>query len=125
MARRRSIEIALLTIGAGVFVGYPLVRDMTSEPVQRNRYVDRRSCECDYPAGCSYVDRAWVGPWYTRAEDRNRATPASGACRANYLAGRYASGREGAGNDSYRAPTIEQGRRGGFGSTGRVRSAGS
>lgn len=123
MSQRRSLEVPLLILGAAVFIGYPLLRDVGSEPMLRKRYTDPRSCQCDYPRGCTYENGAWAGPWYARwARDRRPDDPGAGVCHR-----REARGRIGAAGsaDDYRQPTIETGHRGGFGGTGAVRSSGS
>lgn len=124
-ARKRSLEVPLLWIGAVAFIGFPLLRDATADPMSRNRYTDRASCECDYGGNhCSWDNATsrWVGPWYARREsDRQAGDPGWGACRtrgpamAGYLGGsRYVPPQ-----------SVESGYRGGFGGTGRVRAAGS
>lgn len=127
--RKRSFEVPLLWLGAAAFVGYPMLRDATSDSMLRNRYGnDRYSCECDYGEDrCSYTPDGWVGPWYARdGGDRRKDDPGSGAC----YAGRSGYGGYYAGTGrvppDYRAPSgVERGYRGGFGGTGRVRAAGS
>ena len=126
--RRRSYEVPLLWIGVAAFVGFPMLRDATSDRMLRNRYgSDLYSCECDYGRDrCSYRDGHWVGPWYARdAQDRRPDDPGAGACRSGGGHVGYAySGRRG--NDPYQPPSsVERGYRGGFGGTGRVRAAGS
>lgn len=132
---RRSLEVPLLWLGVAAFVGYPVLRDATSDPMQRNRYgSDKYSCECDYGAGrCSLQDGNWLGPWYAvNAQDRKPDDPGSGLCREHdrgYGGHTYAStySRNAlTSQETYRGPRgIESGYRGGFGGTGRVRAAGS
>lgn len=131
--RRRSLEVPLLWLGVAAFIGYPVLRDSTSDRMQRNRYgSDQFSCECDYGAGaCRYQGGHWFGPWYAvdRA-DRKPDDPGRGACRtrgAGYGGHAYAYSNGGSvQQDAYRGPNgVEAGYRGGFGGTGRVRAAGS
>lgn len=131
--RRRSLEVPLLWLGVAAFIGYPLLRDATSDKMQRNRYgSDQFSCECDYGAGaCEYQGGTWVGPWYAvDAADRKADDPGRGTCRERGTgsSGRgYAySGNSSVQQEAYRGPNgVESGYRGGFGGTGRVRAAGS
>lgn len=131
--RRRSFEVPLLWLGVAAFVGFPVLRDATSDKMQRNRYgADRYSCECDYgPERCSYRDGNWVGPWYAvDLADRKSDDPGRGACRERGSgSGSHIYGYSGASSarqDAYRGPSaVEAGYRGGFGGTGRVRAAGS
>lgn len=130
--RKRSLEVPLLWLGVAAFVGYPMLRDATSDKMQRNRYgSDQWSCECDYGAGrCNFDNGNWVGPWYaSNAKDRKSDDPGRGACRERHEGGSYYhggfAGANGADN-AYRGPgSVEAGYRGGFGGTGRVRAAGS
>jgi len=131
--RRRSLEVPLLWLGVAAFIGYPVLRDSTSDRMQRNRYgSDQFSCECDYGAGaCRYQGGTWVGPWYAvDAADRKAGDPGRGACRTG--SGGHAghgytySGASSVQQQAYRGPNgVEAGYRGGFGGTGRVRAAGS
>jgi hypothetical protein len=126
--RKRSYEVPLLWLGAAAFIGFPMLRDATSDPMRRNRYMDRYSCECDYDSSrCNYDGGSWVGPWYAdRASDRKPDDPGHGQCRSGG-GGRYGYyGGGGGGNSEYRPPTgVEKGYRGGFGGTAHVRAAGS
>ncbi|MFE0502431.1 hypothetical protein ACFW0P_16800 [Lysobacter soli] len=128
MARRkRSLEIPWLTIGAVALIGLPIVYEASRDPMSRNRYYDRSSCECDYGNRCErdYESGSWVGPWYaSNAGDRKPDDPGEGACRHHYRGGGYYYG--GGGSGGYRPPVgVQQGYRGGFGGTGRVHAAGS
>jgi hypothetical protein len=127
--RKRSYEVPLLWLGAAAFIGFPILRDATADPMQRNRYGnDRYSCECDYGADrCSYTDRGWVGPWYAeRAADRGAEDPGTGRCWQPRPGGSYYAGTGRPVHDAYRPPSgVERGYRGGFGGTGRIRAAGS
>lgn len=130
--RKRSLEVPLLWLGVAAFVGYPMLRDATSDKMQRNRYgSDQWSCECDYGAGrCNFEKGNWVGPWYAReVTDRKSDDPGRGACRERHAGGGYYHGGyagAGASDDGYRSPrSVEAGYRGGFGGTRRVRAAGS
>lgn len=127
---RRGREIPWLTIGAVALIGLPILRDVTADPMRRNRYVDRASCECDYGNRCErdYANGGWTGPWYARdVSDRRVDDPGEGECRRHYGTRYGYSGYGGYGRDTgYRPPTsVESGYRGGFGATGRVRAAGS
>lgn len=125
--RKRSFEIPWLTIGAVALIGVPIAMEAARDPMQRNRYPERSSCQCDYGNRCErdFESGSWVGPWYaSNAEDRKADDPGEGACRRLYHGGGYYYGGSGTGAGSYRGPTgIEQGYRGGFGGTGRVHSA--
>jgi hypothetical protein len=128
--RKRSFQVPLLWIGAAALIGFPILRDATADPMQRAVYWDRESCECDYGAGrCSLQDARWVGPWYARKDaDRKADDPGvSGQCVTSGRAGHYFYGSAGyTGASGYRGPrAVENGHRGGFGGTGRVRSAAS
>ena len=126
--RKRSLEVPLLWLGAAAFIGFPLLRDATSEPMQRNRYADRQSCECDYGPRCNLEGNAWLGPWYARnLGDRKADDPGAGECPSHTGGhGGYYGGYAQRSPDGYRPPVaIERGHRGGFGGTGRVRAAGS
>lgn len=131
--RRRSLEVPLLWLGVAAFAGFPMLRDATSDPMQRNRYGnDLHSCECDYGQDrCSFQNGGWVGPWYARdAKDRKPDDPGRGACRERQGGHGGSHGYRGSTlvsqDDGYRTPSgVERGYRGGFGGTGRVRAAGS
>ena len=122
--RKRSFDIPWLTIGAGALIGLPLLLEATREPMLRNHYADRASCECDYQQGCGRdsASGSWAGPWYAQDPgDRRAGDPGAGACPRNsgYHGGYgyvYSPGR-------YPPTSIEHGYRGGFGGTGRVHSA--
>lgn len=127
-----SFEIPWLALGAAALIGFPLLRDATSDSMRRNHYADRGSCECDYADRCTrdLATGSWDGPWYADdAADRKADDPGEGACRrpggyGNSGGGYYSYGRAGAGG--YRGPvSIEHGYRGGFGGTAHVRAAGS
>lgn len=128
--RKRSLEVPLLWIGVAVLAGFPILRDATSDPMQRNQYgSDVRSCECDYGRDrCERHQGNWVGPWYaSESADARKDDPGGGACRSRYSGSSYAYGARPSGADEgYRGPrSIETGYRGGFGGSGRVRAAGS
>jgi hypothetical protein len=123
--RRRSLVEPLMWVGAAALIGFPFLRDATADKMVRNEYRDRASCECDYGAGrCVGSGRHFVGPWYADAGVKPAADdPGPGMCYRRHN-GLYVSGL--GGNADYRPPaSVEHGFRGGFGSTGRVRSAGS
>lgn len=135
--RKRSYEVPLLWLGAAALIGFPLLRDATSDQMRRNRYADRYSCECDYGSGrCNfdYERRVWLGPWYARdASARKADDPGQGQCRATYRysggggygGGNYSGARTAESGD-YRPPNgVDSGYRGGFGGAARVRAAGS
>ncbi|MBP3984340.1 hypothetical protein J5837_07845 [Pseudoxanthomonas helianthi] len=123
-------EVPWWWLGVAAFIGFPMLRDATSDKMQRNRYADEASCRCDYGDRCDLDwnqengPGKWVGPWYASNDaDRRADDPGMGACRTH--GGGYRSGyvyRD----DGYRGPaSVERGYRGGFGGTGRVRAAGS
>lgn len=122
--RKRSYEVPLLWLGAAAFIGFPMLRDATSDPMRRNRYADRYSCECDYDSSrCEYNEGSWTGPWYAdRAGDRKSGDPGQGQCRSGGVA-RY--GYYGGGSEYHPPIGVEKGYRGGFGGTAHVRAAGS
>ena len=128
--RRRSLEVPLLWLGVAAFVGYPMLRDATSDRMQRNRYgSDQFSCECDYgPGNCSLREGSWAGPWYAEdAADRKHGDPGIGACRERER-GYYRTAYAGVPrpDPAYRSPaSVDAGYRGGVGGSGRVRAAGS
>jgi hypothetical protein len=125
----RSVDVTLWVLG-GLFIGYGIVRDLTADPVARNVYRSEAACRCDYGSRCQWSGGQWVGPWYAqRPEDRQSEDPgAGGQCTAGSGGGRTGGGYNTRDPDS--GPTrdngiarIEDGYRGGFGSTGSVRSA--
>lgn len=124
--RKRSYTVPLLWLGAATLIGYPIVRDITAEPMQRGGYADRYSCECDYHDRCSYENGRWYGPWYPETAQDPRDAQANSRCRhSRVYYGSYGGYGATAGNRSdaeYRAPTTERGYRGGFGLTGNTRS---
>lgn len=130
--RKRSWDVPWMWVGAAVLIGFPMLRDATADRMLRNRYANQYSCECDYgPQRCSPVGGQWVGPWYAR-DLAKRATDdpgLGGTCPSRGATGGYGGTyRYGSGPapDGYEPPrSVEQGYRGGFGGTGRVRAAGS
>lgn len=125
--RKRSYAVPLWTLGAAVLIGFPLLRDATSDPMLRNIYADRSSCECEYASGCTTNDSGrWVGPWYARNSDQRHADDpgAGGTCSNRSSHGSSYSGYRGDEQPSSRVG-VENGHRGGFGGSGRVRGAGS
>lgn len=127
LKRKRSFAVPLLWLGAAGLIGYPIVRDLTAEPVQRGGYADRYSCECDYSDRCTYENGRWYGPWYPQKAQDPRDEQAGNRCRRHggYHGGYYGGYGNAAGSRSdadYRAPTVEQGYRGGFGRTGAAHS---
>lgn len=123
LKRKRSYEVPLLWLGAAALIGYPIVRDLTAEPVQRGGYADRYSCECDYSDRCVYENGRWYGPWYPDKAQDPRDAQAGNRCRHHrgYYGG-YGTASGYRSDGEYRAPTMERGYRGGFGSTGTARS---
>lgn len=117
-----------LPVGIVACIGFPLLRDATADPMQRNRYADERSCRCDYGDRCRLEDGQWTGPWYARDRgDQWGGDPGAGACRSGG-GSRYGYGgsRTTPAEDAYRGPaSVERGYRGGFGGSGRVRAASS
>jgi hypothetical protein len=121
----------------GVLVAFPLIRDMTADPMQRAVFRNEASCRCAYPqATCTRDDRGnWVGPWYARdAKDRRPDDPGRGQyCYhgGGYHGGYFSGGASGGAStastnpDVSPAARVESGYRGGFGGSGRVRAAGS
>lgn len=131
-ARKRSWDVPWMWVGAAVLIGFPLLRDATADRMLRNRYANQHSCECDYgPQRCSIGAQGWVGPWYASDPAKRAAGDPGpgGTCPRHGSGGGYggsfAYGR-GTATDDYTPPrSVEHGYRGGFGSTGRVRAAGS
>lgn len=127
--RKRSIEGPLWLVGAAVLIGYPFVRDFTTDRMQRNTYANAASCECAYGHGqCQFADGRWVGPWYAvDPEDRTAGDPGQGRSCGRSRSGTGSYGHVGSsGRDDVSSRTgVETGNRGGFGGTGRVRAAGS
>ena len=125
--RKRSWQAPMWAIGIAL-VGYPLLRDLTADSMQRYTYRNAQSCACAYStAQCSFEGGEWVGPWFaTRASDRKYDDPGQGkdcsTARSSSFHGGYASGGP---QDEITANKGSQfGRRGGFGGSGRVRGAG-
>ena len=118
---KRSLEGPLWAIGATVLIGYFVIRDATAERVQRNTYGSMEGCACAYSHHqCRYDNGRVVGPWYALdPSDRRPDDPGAGQrCGSSGGARGYIG--------SYDAKTgVERGYRGGFGSTGGVRSASS
>lgn len=116
------------TLGA-ILIGFPLIRDATSDRMNRGVYPNEASCRCAYSAQqCTRGDNGrYLGPWYARdAADRRPDDPGEGnrcgTARTGSGGGYYSYG----GNDDVRGRTgVESGYRGGFGGSGRVRAAGS
>ncbi|GAA5081957.1 hypothetical protein [Lysobacter panacisoli] len=125
--RKRSFDIPWLTIGAVALISLPVLHEVTREPMLRNHYTDRASCECDYQQGCGRdsASGSWAGPWYAQDPgDRRADDPGAGTCRRSGGSGYYGGyGGYGYGQGRYPPTSVEQGYRGGFGSTGRVHSA--
>ena len=140
---RRSLNAPLWAIGIAL-VGYPLLRDATADRMQRNTYRNIASCECAYSrAQCSTNSSGqWVGPWYAAdPAERKPDDPGEGKwCNSGGRGfhgsyGGYGSNSSNSGNtssgsniasqDTTPMSGIERGYRGGFGSSGRVRAAGS
>ncbi|RZA18531.1 MAG: hypothetical protein EOP93_10985 [Lysobacteraceae bacterium] len=121
-------DVPWLWLGAAALIGFPMLRDASSDRMLRNRYADEASCRCDYAERCGADmtqpanSRQWVGPWYAgSAGDRAADDAGAGACRSgggHGGVGGYAYRQEG-----YREPvSIERGYRGGFGGSGHVRA---
>lgn len=126
--RKRSWEVPLFVVGVGSVLGFSILRDATADPMMRNLYrQDEASCRCDYGPQCQRADGQWVGPWYAQdAQDRQADDPGRGACRTGGHGAAWIGGGRYGSPDNYRTPAmVESGYRGGFGATGRVRSASS
>ena len=126
--RKRSYEVQLWALGAAALIGFPLLRDATSDPMQRNVYANRSNCECEYATGCAITENGrWVGPWYAINSDQRKADDPGegGTCggQSRNGSGGYHSYR-GDGQTESRVG-VEKGYRGGFGGSARVRGAGS
>lgn len=122
-------NVPWLWLGVAAFVGFPMLRDATSDRMQRNRYVDEASCRCDYGDRCDWdwsQSRAeWVGPWYASSDaDRKADDPGAGVCQTR-SGGGYRGGYVYRESGYWGPASVERGYRGGFGGTGRVRAAGS
>jgi hypothetical protein len=121
------VEGALWVVG-GLLVGWPLLRDATSDEMRRNTYSNQASCECAYSSTqCKREGGSWVGPWYAVDEDdREAGDPGEGRRCGSSGGSGHASAFASRGGDDVRGRTgVQQGHRGGFGGTGRVRAGGS
>jgi hypothetical protein len=110
---RKTGQVLLVTMGLAIAV--PML--WRGQPMQRNQYRTQADCERDYAAARCEPDDTYYGryhgPWY--AEDPAKRQPGD--------AGRH-EGRRSALADSGGYVGVEHGVKGGFGSTGRVRSIG-
>jgi hypothetical protein len=118
---KRSLEGPLWAVGATVLIGYFVLRDVTADRVQRNTYGSMDACACAYSQHqCRYDNGRIVGPWYALDPSERRPDDPG--------AGRYCGSTRGGGTylGAYDSRTgVEKGYRGGFGSTGGIRSASS
>jgi len=124
LLRRRSLVVAVGMAGMAA-VGFAA---FGGKDVQRNGYASLEDCEHDYATGQCTQDKPvssggtggyhYYGPWY-RSDWRNgRVDGDPGPGRS------YASGAS-AGFAGHGPTSLDFGRRGGFGSTGRVSARGS
>ena len=118
-----TLGVPLFCLGAAAFIGYGLMQEATAEKFVRDGYVDRYSCECDYRDACVYEKGRWYGPWSAENVQATRPTYLDDRCPSEHHTG---SGGSYVYRPGYRAPQVQNGYRGGFGSTGdAIRSAGT
>jgi hypothetical protein len=121
LLRKRSVAVAVGVLGVAA-VG---IVAFSGKDVQRNSYASQEDCEQDYATGkCTREDTTstyhgggyhYYGPWY-RSDWRDRSH-----------AGDPGPGRSfrGDGVPGHAPSSVDFGRRGGFGSSGRVSARGS